>query len=189
MALGMASPLGRQTDEAVFLPTPEPRREPSDYEIYHGDMSNHQNLIFGEFDADEHILVPTLKLIDFGAAIDDISKLATHTNGQNIKANTLSSANIFEIGQVMRQLYGFLNTPYIGIFRPNLDMDFHNLANRCASEELNERPSVTEFFDQVHAAVTTKTGPEHFPGKSEAMNETDEYIKQFVRENILKQGS
>ena len=51
MALGMASPLGRQTDEATSLPTPELRREPSDYEIYHGDMSNHQNCKFRQYNS------------------------------------------------------------------------------------------------------------------------------------------
>ncbi|KAI1081677.1 hypothetical protein F5B20DRAFT_579006 [Whalleya microplaca] len=51
-----------------------PAREPTsaDYQIFHGDMDNFGNMVFGNFDAGEHWLVPILTSIDFGLAVDEI---------------------------------------------------------------------------------------------------------------------
>lgn len=88
-------PLGSLGDDKTILESPglfEPATA-THYQIYHGDLSNHlanctstrhiktiastcydyvliNIVIFGEYDAGEHYLVPILKAIDFSEATD-----------------------------------------------------------------------------------------------------------------------
>ncbi|KAI1503650.1 hypothetical protein F5X99DRAFT_406653 [Biscogniauxia marginata] len=177
-ALALAnSPMGKfgldTKDPALENP---PATEPSnnDRQIFHGNMDNLENFIFGELDADDHSLVPILKLTDFGEATDDFTEMRIPSG---MTATTITSANIYEIGRVMQRVFN--NFPY-----PNLDLELYNLSVRCVQLDHDGRPALLELFDRVQTAIATKTGPEHFREKPFADRESNENIMNYIQDMI-----
>ncbi|KAI1302537.1 hypothetical protein F5Y03DRAFT_396519 [Xylaria venustula] len=158
------------------------------YQIYHGDLTNHLgNLMFGEFDEDEHHLVPVLKAIDFSEATDSADVMKNRLR-RGITADTLTQGNIRSIGMVMQLIYGHsISDSPARFFRynRNLDEDIYYLATRCADPDHTKRPGANELYNIVHNATIRKTRPQHFQGKQFADWESDVRIKQFMDEILL----
>ncbi|KAI0541196.1 hypothetical protein GGR58DRAFT_519940 [Xylaria digitata] len=180
-------PLGSLGGGQTILETPglfEPTTA-THYQIYHGDLKNHLgNLMFGEYDADEHYLVPILKAIDFSEATDSYGEFTNRLRG-GITGDTLTQGNIRDVGIVMQSLYGHsgVDTPERFFrYNKNLDEDIYYLATRCADPDHTKRPGANELFNTVHNFTLRKTGPEHFPGKRFAEWESDEKIKEFMHD-------
>ncbi|KAI1073623.1 hypothetical protein F5B20DRAFT_587109 [Whalleya microplaca] len=188
--IAMANPPDRpygQDTEAPKLET-VPVREPTtdDYQVYHGDIQNENNMIFGELDIGEHRLVPMLKVIDFGWAVDDV-------NNMPVGKGTITQENIYDIAQVMRSLYGHFDSSFDGdrprAAFPNLDMDLYNLVARCSNEDPKKRPQISELLQAVQNAIRLKRRPEHFLGKPRASWESNARIAEYVREVLLSADS
>ncbi|KAI1383837.1 uncharacterized protein F4822DRAFT_440064 [Hypoxylon trugodes] len=174
-------PFGASTEcpETEVVPEKEPTAK--DYQIFHGDMDNHYNLVFGDFDVDEHWLVPVLKAIDFGIAIDKIGSNISGYIMHNISPGTFTQANIYHIGRAMQQLYAHYSPASL----LNLDNDLSNLAAKCVSWHHQDRPSLRELVDTIEYAIRTKTGPESFPGMPWANSETTQMIRHYVADVML----
>ncbi|KAI0015182.1 hypothetical protein F4780DRAFT_110185 [Xylariomycetidae sp. FL0641] len=193
MVLGLAEPPDRPyrdyTEEPSLEPLPGRERTRADYQILHNDMDNYQNFKFGNLDMDEHRLVPKLMLLDFGEAIDRHAELANAISAHGITADTITSANIYAIGNVIRRCYGHYNAANPAASWPNLDMDLYDLAGQCAEKVGAHRPSMTELYTRVRDAIATKTGPDSFRGKSHSEQETNANIMGFVRDTIYSAGT
>ncbi|KAI1073963.1 hypothetical protein F5B20DRAFT_586764 [Whalleya microplaca] len=186
MIMGMARPPKtplNQSPASCRLEVLEKDPAPTDYQIYHGDLEDFNNLIFGDIDLEEHRLMPILKAIDFGRAVDTNEKTSIVLNGMT--APTLTSGNLYHIGRVMQGIIGHRDNPDWRILFPNLDEDLYTLVQRCVVADGSKRPSVIEVFNQVNNAVATKTGPDSFPGKPNRDGETDFDIQLFVSEVVL----
>ncbi|KAM0813165.1 putative Protein kinase domain-containing protein [Seiridium cardinale] len=164
--------------KTASVPVPEPTN--SDGQIYHGDMDNFGNFVFGDFDPLDHWLVPILKAIDFGLAIDSPGANLTGRIFPGVSPGTFTQANIYYIGRAMQNIYGHSPTADPTGSRPNLDMEIYELAGRCAHRDHTLRPPLAGLLATVQNAVNTKTNPEHFPGKPYAMCETDDYIRTYL---------
>ncbi|KAI3336259.1 hypothetical protein F4824DRAFT_500339 [Ustulina deusta] len=180
-------PLGSLGDDKTILESPglfEPATA-THYQIYHGDLSNHlANLIFGEYDAGEHYLVPILKAIDFSEATDSHDEFKGRLRS-GVTADTIAQGNIRDVGIVMQSLYGHSHSDTPDKFfryNRNLDEDIYYLATRCADPDHTKRPGVNELYNTVHNATLTKTGPQNFLGKPFAEWESDDKIRQFMDE-------
>ncbi|TGJ87628.1 hypothetical protein E0Z10_g1126 [Xylaria hypoxylon] len=180
-------PLGSLADGQTVLEAPgffEPATA-THYQIYHADLKNHLgNLMFGEYDAGEHYLVPVLKAIDFSEATDTYDEFISRF-GEGITGDTLTQGNIRDIGIVIQSLYGHssVDTPAKFFkYNKNLDEEIYYLATRCADPDHTKRPGVNELYNTVHNATLRKTGPEHFPGKRFAQWESDNKIREFMND-------
>ncbi|RWA07662.1 hypothetical protein EKO27_g7431 [Xylaria grammica] len=154
------------------------------YQIYHGDLDNLQNFIFGGYDSGEHSLVPTLKLIDFGEGTTDMSRMRANLPPP-ATADTITQGNIYDIGRVMRTMFEYFQTPTFRAFRalrPNIDEDLYNLASECAHVDHTKRPSAFQLLQRIEANISKKTGPESFPGKPFADWESDQRIREYMTE-------
>ncbi|CAJ2503858.1 Uu.00g112520.m01.CDS01 [Anthostomella pinea] len=169
-------------------PTTRPAAEPTDkdYQIFHGDMDNLNNFVFGDYDPDEHWLVPILKAIDFGLAVDQIGTRLEGRMLPFVSPGTFTQANIYDIGRAIQRVYNHHDSPDPPAIRfPNLDQDLYQLAARCASRDHTQRPSLAELVRTVEHNVNTKTGPEHFLGKPYAWYEETETLRGYIWDVLL----
>ncbi|KAI0594853.1 hypothetical protein F4775DRAFT_595863 [Biscogniauxia sp. FL1348] len=161
-------PFGEMNEEPTLEPMPANEPTHDDYQIYHNDW-NPYNLMFGQLDSGEHSLVPLLKLIDFGVAVDSTRFKSTY--------RTVTQANIRDLGDAMQRLYS--------VNSPNIDEDLRALVNQCRDFNPQNRPSVAALWGQIQNAISIKTGPTHFTGKPRALYESNDRISQYVQMLIL----
>ncbi|KAI1631052.1 hypothetical protein F4809DRAFT_658582 [Biscogniauxia mediterranea] len=156
----------------------------SHYQIYHGDLQNLLNLMFGDLDASEHALVPILKAIDFGESEDDFAAFQASCLPSGVTAATLTQGNIRDIGVVMQMAISYASGPRAAFLaqRPNLDPELYDLVVACAAPDHARRPTLARLHARVQDAVACKTGPAAFPGRPHAARESDEAIRQYLRE-------
>ncbi|KAI0011226.1 hypothetical protein F4779DRAFT_573872 [Xylariaceae sp. FL0662B] len=190
MVTAMGNPPNREFDPAGGNPaTIEtlPAREPAsgDYQIFHGDMDNLDNMVFGHFDTGEHWFVPVLTSIDFGLAVDEIGANISGRMMRGVSPGTFTQANVYYAGRAMQRVCSYDGAIDQELAFSNLDMDLYSLATRCASPDHRNRPSLAELTDTIIGAIHTKRSPESFPGKPHASCETDENIWAYVQTVML----
>ncbi|KAI8948743.1 hypothetical protein F4801DRAFT_581145 [Xylaria longipes] len=155
-------------------------------QIYHGDLANLKNCIFGDYDSGEHSLVPIIKAIDFGEGTDDVSTMKASLPVP-VTADTITQGNIFEIGRVMQVLFEYFPTPSFQAFqalRPNIDKDLYDLATECADVDHRKRPSAFQLLQRIQTNISNKKGPENFQGKQFVQWESDERIREYMNEML-----
>ncbi|KAI1492911.1 hypothetical protein F5X96DRAFT_690080 [Biscogniauxia mediterranea] len=156
----------------------------SHYQIYHGDLQNLLNLMFGDLDASEHALVPILKAIDFGESEDDFAAFQASCLPSGVTAATLTQGNIRDIGVVMQMAISYVAEPRAAFLaqRPNLDPELYDLVTACAAADHRRRPTLARLHARVQDAVARKNGPAAFAGRPHAARESDAAIREYLRE-------
>ncbi|EMR67082.1 putative serine threonine protein kinase protein [Eutypa lata UCREL1] len=157
----MAFPTGDTYDDPV-----NPRRgvlepgvdENNGSDFWHGDLAS-RNVMFGDLDNGEHILVPILKLIDYGLSTWEGAPPAS--GGYN---NTAIQCNISDIGEIMTDVWK--RGPY-------LDVTLRDLVERCINLIPNLRPTLEELIEEAEAGSADKT------------MESDDMIEAFVRQFVF----
>ncbi|KAH8163994.1 hypothetical protein CIB48_g4274 [Xylaria polymorpha] len=197
MVVGMATPAvddGNFRSEKVraSLEQPSILDLGTQQQIYHGDLANLKNCIFGDYDTSEHSLVPILKAIDFGEGTEDVTTMRASLPVP-VTADTITQGNIFEIGRVMQMLFDYFRASSFQTFqvlRPNLDEDLYNLAKECADADHRRRPSAFQLLQKIQTNISNKRGPEDFLGKQFAEWESNDRIREYMNEmlplNIIK---
>ncbi|KAI0130097.1 hypothetical protein BJ170DRAFT_593624 [Xylariales sp. AK1849] len=171
-------PYGNETELPSLEPVPATERVSANYQIYHGDL-HRENMIFGDMDIGEHALVPLLKAIDFGFALDNEDEVNYKRGWQEQARATITQANIYEIGAIIKGVY----EEYVD--EENLDGDLYTLAELCTDHDPRNRPTLGYLFYLVFRAIASKTGPEHFATKKYAQWESDEKIRELVKDTIF----
>ncbi|KAI5924018.1 hypothetical protein F4810DRAFT_667004 [Camillea tinctor] len=134
------------------------------YQVYHGDLRNLLNLMFGDLSPPagagsepEHALLPILKAIDFGEAEDEYGRFAEECLSPPVTAPTLTSANIRDVGIVMSMCLSLsLSTPravYLSQ-HPALDPDIYDLVVSCAHDDAGQRPTLANLYAAVMRKVS-----------------------------------
>ncbi|KAI3321889.1 kinase-like protein [Xylariaceae sp. AK1471] len=185
--IGMAYPIGRPEGTPSILETiPTDGTQPLN--IVHRDIAARNIMVGPGEELKEHHIGHLFKLIDFGAAREDVE------GGRG------PPSNLFDIGEAMALLIGrgqitggarvidghrtraaplMLRTngtdPY-----PFFDMELRELIARCMRSNVYQRPSLQEALNITQNAVLTKT-PSSFPKPS---RETDAAISGFLQEFI-----
>ncbi|KAI0458861.1 hypothetical protein F5B21DRAFT_370469, partial [Xylaria acuta] len=191
MVVGMASPAAddgnfRSGNVQASLEQPSIFDLGTQQQIYHGDLANLQNCIFGDYDSGEHSLVPIIKAIDFGEGTDDVGTMKASLPIP-ATADTITQGNIFEIGRVMQMLFEYFSTPSFQAFqvlRPNIDKDLYDLTKECTDINHRKRPSAFQLLQRIQTNISNKKGPENFPGKQFADWESDERIREYMNEML-----
>ncbi|KAI0439477.1 hypothetical protein F4803DRAFT_568474 [Xylaria telfairii] len=153
-------------------------------QIYHEEIANLKNSIFGGYDTGEHSLVPILKVIDFGEGTDDVSTMRASLPVP-VTAETITQGNIFEIGRVTQMLFHYFRASSFQAFqvlRPNLEKDLYDLAKECADDDHRKRPSASQLLQKIQTNISNKTGPMDFPGKQFAEWESNGRIREYMNE-------
>ncbi|KAI0831034.1 hypothetical protein F5Y06DRAFT_301782 [Hypoxylon sp. FL0890] len=178
-------------------------REKPQRQLIHGDL-HPDNIVIGELEpyADEHIIAPILKVIDWGLArvVPDL-----HNVGLGV------TVNIFDISRIMRMLisldttfelepkmvfmppadhtqqgrYCLTASPNIAQPNfPNLDDDLRDLVIQCTSMNPQERPSLQVLCNILAAQMGSKTA-EYYRVAPYAAREQDAAVQDYIQDLIF----
>ncbi len=83
----------------------------------------------------------------------------------------------------MQMLHEYFPTPSFQAFkalRPNIDEDLYNLTRECADIDNRKQPSTFQLLQRIQTNISSKRGPDNFPGIPFAEWESDERIQEYM---------
>ncbi|CAJ2500052.1 Uu.00g029050.m01.CDS01 [Anthostomella pinea] len=183
--VGMAYPQIRGIGAAPKLETiPTDGTPPGTLE--HGDLHMGNVMVGGMGDFAEHSLIPGLKIIDFGLAVEATGVEQNVSDVVKLMIETITRQVIFDIFDYQRSIHKGVETTATlvlpqgngAIPYPTLDDDLRDLLARCVAVDARLRPTLAEMLETAQNAVMNKTAATYAPNDG---LETDAAVEAVLK--------